>query len=98
MIENIIDYAITSFNLGYVISINVLSYLIISIVSYITKKTINKGIKIIITCICSILMFLLYREVTIIESDILINSTILAPVAWDWVIKPICRVLKVDYK
>lgn len=98
MIENIIDYTINNFNFGYIISINVLAYLIIQLIGYFAKKKINKGVKIVITCICSICMFLLYGEISDITKDVLVNSTILAPISWDWIIKPIAQKLNIDYK
>lgn len=98
MIENIIDYTINNFNFGYVISINVLAYLVIQLIGYIAKKKINKGVKIVITCVCSICMFLLYGEISDITKDVLVNSTIIAPISWDWIIKPIAEKLNIDYK
>lgn len=98
MIENIIDYTINNFNFGYVISINVLAYLIIQLIGYFAKKKINKGVKIVITCICSICMFLLYGHISDIETDVLVNSTIIAPVTWDWIIKPLFKKFNIDYK
>ena len=98
MIENIIDYAIGNFNFGYIISINVLSYLVIHLIGLILKKTIKKGYKILVTVIVSICMFVLYGQISDIQTDILVNSTILAPVSWDWLIKPICVRFKIDYK
>jgi hypothetical protein len=32
------------------------------------------------------------------ETVILINSSVLAPVAWSWIFKPILKKLGVDYK
>ena len=29
---------------------------------------------------------------------LIINSAILAPVFWSWIIKPICKYFKIDYK
>ena len=98
MIENIIDYTINNFNFGYIISINVLAYFIIQLIGYFAKKKINKGVKIVVTCICSICMFLLYGEISDITKDVLINSTIVAPISWDWIIKPIAKKLNIDYK
>lgn len=97
MVNQIIDYALNNFNFGYVISINILAYIIISLISHISKQQIKKIIKILITCAISIIMFIIYKLCSNIETDILINSTILAPVAWDWIIKPIFEKLKIDY-
>lgn len=98
MIDEIINYTINNFNFGYIISINVLAYLIIQLIGYFAKKKINKGVKIVITCICSISMFLLYGEISDITKDVLVNSTIIAPISWDWIIKPIAKKLNIDYR
>ena len=96
--EQLFQYAIANFDLSFVISINVVAYLIITLVGYITKKKVSKGIKIGITIVTSILLFLLYGGITDCNKEVLLNSSILAPVAWDWIIKPLCNLIKIDYK
>ena len=96
--EQLFQYAITNFDLSFVISINVVAYLIITLVGYITKKKVSKGIKIGITIVTSILLFLLYGGITDCNKEVLLNSSILAPIAWDWIIKPLCNLMKIDYK
>ena len=96
--EQLFQYAIANFDLSFVISINVVAYLIITLLGYITKKKVSKGIKIGITIVTSILLFLLYGGITDCNKEVLLNSSILAPVAWDWIIKPLCNLIKIDYK
>ena len=96
--EQLFQYAIANFDLSFVISINVVAYLIITLIGYITKKKVSKGIKIGITIVTSILLFLLYGGITDCNKEVLLNSSILAPVAWDWIIKPLCNLIKIDYK
>lgn len=96
--EQLFQYAITNFDFAFVISINVMSYLIITLIGYITKKEVNKAIKIGITIGVSIILFFLYGGITDVNKEVLLNSSILAPVAWDWVIKPLCKWIKIDYK
>lgn len=96
--EQLFQYAITNFDLSFVISINVVAYLIITLLGYIIKKKVSKGIKIGITIVTSILLFLLYGGITDCNKEVLLNSSILAPVAWDWIIKPLCNWIKIDYK
>ena len=96
--EQLFQYAIANFDLSFVISINVVAYLIITLLGYITKKKVSKGIKIGITIVTSILLFLLYGGITDCNKEVLLNSSILAPVAWDWIIKPLCNWIKIDYK
>ena len=96
--EQLFQYVATNFDFAFVISINVVAYLIITLVGYITKKKVSKGIKIGITIVTSILLFLLYGGITDCNKEVLLNSSILAPVAWDWIIKPLCNLIKIDYK
>lgn len=96
--EQLFQYVATNFDFAFVISINVVAYLIITLIGYITKKKVAKGIKIGITIVTSILLFLLYGGITDCNKEVLLNSSILAPVAWDWIIKPLCNLMKIDYK
>lgn len=96
--EQLFQYAVTNFNFAFVISINIIAYLIITLIGYITKKEVNKVIKIGITIGVSIILFFLYGGITDVNKEVLLNSSILAPVAWDWVIKPLCKWIKIDYK
>lgn len=96
--EQLFQYVATNFDFAFVISINVVAYLIITLIGYITKKKVSKVIKIGITIVTSILLFLLYGGITDCNKEVLLNSSILAPVAWDWIIKPLCNWIKIDYK
>lgn len=96
--EQLFQYVATNFDFAFVISINVVAYLIITLIGYITKKEVNKAIKIGITIGVSIILFFLYGGITNVNKEVLLNSSILAPVAWDWIIKPICKWIKIDYK
>lgn len=96
--EQLFQYVATNFDFAFVISINVVAYLIITLIGYITKKEVNKAIKIGITIGVSIILFFLYGGITNVNKEVLLNSSILAPVAWDWVIKPLCKWIKIDYK
>lgn len=98
MIDEIINYTILNFNFGIIISINVLAYIIIQGLNYFTKNALDKGYKILITIACSIALFLLYGHISDIETDVLVNSTIIAPVTWDWIIKPLFKKFNIDYK
>lgn len=96
--EQLFQYVASNFDFAFVISINVVAYLIITLIGYITKKKVSKVIKIGITIATSIMLFFLYGGITDANREVLLNSSILAPVAWDWIIKPLCNWIKIDYK
>lgn len=98
MIQELGSFILNNFDFGFVISVNIITYAIIKIIENIIKNKLKRIFKIIVTIgvtLCFDYIFLKYTE---IDKQILLNSSILAPVAWDWVIKPICKLIKVDYK
>lgn len=94
--EELISQLISNYNFNLILSINIISYLIIQLLNKIIFTP--KGIKILITIIVSILMGILYHFITDNSTEILINSAILAPLAWDWIFKPILNKIGIDYK
>lgn len=98
MIELILSYISESFDFGYIISINLIVYFIVKAIEYFKKDKSTKFIKVLTTILVTIIMAIIYKFTTDIDNERLINSSILAPVAWDWVIKPFCKLVKIDYK
>lgn len=96
--ETILSYVNDSFNFAYVISINIVVYILIMIFEALFKHKIKKGYKILITILITICFAFLYHFTTEISNEQLINSSILAPVSWDWIIKPLLIKFKIDYK
>lgn len=96
--ETILSYVNDSFNFAYVISINIVVYLFIILFEKLLKHKIKKGYKILTTILITICFAFLYHFTTEISNEQLINSSILAPVSWDWIIKPLLTKFKIDYK
>lgn len=94
--EQLISQLISNYNFNLILSINILSYLIIQLLHL--KIFTPKGLKIAVTIIVSVAMGTLYHFISDISTEVLINSVILAPLAWDWVFKPILNKIGVDYK
>ena len=94
--EELISQLISNYNFNLILSINIISYLIIQLLH--KSMFTPKGIKILITIIVSIAMGIIYYFISDISTEVLINSVILAPLAWDWVFKPILNKLGIDYK
>ena len=98
VIYSAIETTLNSFDFAYCLVVNILTYIIINIINSINKNIdIGTWNKRIILLLCIILIGSIYY---FIGSDIklIINSSILAPVFWSWVIKPICKHFKIDYK
>lgn len=98
MIQELGSFILNNFDFGFVISVNIITYVIIKIIENITKKKLKRIFKIIATIVVTIGFDFIFIKYTEIDKQILLNSSILAPVAWDWVIKPICKLIKIDYK
>ena len=94
--EQLLSQLISNYNFNFVLSVNIISYLIVFLLSKIHFTP--KGFKILITAIVSIILGIIYHFITDISTEVLINSAILAPLAWDWIFKPICNKIGIDYK
>lgn len=96
--EQIIEQTINSFDFGFVVTVNILTYIIIKIVDEINGSSpVGEWTKRGITLAVIILLGTIYYIIGT-ETRLLLNSAILAPVAWSWIIKPIIKKLKIDYK
>lgn len=97
--DSIIQQLIDNFNFAYMIIINLITYFIIKFIDYINGdkevKTITKRITLVLI---TILCFTVYKLFTEIDSIILINSSVLAPVFWSWILRPIMKKLGLGYK
>lgn len=98
MIQELGSFVLNNFDFGFVISVNIITYAIIKIIENLTKNKLKRIFKIIITICVTIIFDFVFIKYIDIDKQILLNSSILAPVAWDWVIKPICKLIKIDYK
>lgn len=98
VINNIIQTTLESFDFAYCIVINILTYFIITIIN---EKRNHKdlttwGKRRVLILIIILLSVLYYISGTSLR--VIINSSILAPVFWSWILKPICKHFKIDYK
>ena len=101
--EQIIDYIInnilSNFDFRYMLSVNVLTYIIIKVVDELNKeKKVSTLIKRVVLVISIILISIVYKLIGYDNNIELVNSAILAPVFWSWIAKPICSKLGINYK
>ncbi len=98
VINNIIQATLESFDFAYCIVINILTYFIITIISEKRKhKALTTWGKRRVLILVILLLGVLYH-VSGTSLRVIINSSILAPVFWSWILKPICKHFKIDYK
>lgn len=96
--NNTITTVIGSFDFAYCISVNVLTYLIIKLIDSLNgNKTVSTWSKRIVLLVVIFSTGVLYNLIGC-DNKILLNSAILSPVFWSWIIKPICKYFKIDYK
>lgn len=98
VINNIIQTTLESFDFAYCIVVNLLTYFIISTIN--NKKchkdisTWQKRLVLLITILSTGVVYYIIGS----DTRVLLNSAILAPVFWSWILKPICKHFKIDYK
>lgn len=95
--DSIINIIINNFDISYCIIVNILTYIIITVLINLNHKDINKVLKRVILILSIILVAIVYYNIGV-DNKVLVNSAILAPVSWSWVIKPIVTKLGYDYK
>lgn len=98
-IQGMIDNIIANFDFAYMISVNVLTYMIIKLVDYLNKeKSVSTLIKRVILVCCVAVLALIYILAGYTNYVILLNSAIAAPVFYSWVLRPILKKFKIGYK
>ena len=96
-LSQLIDLTLQSFDFGFCIVVNILTYLIIKIIDSKKNKSLTKWQKRLVLLNAILILSIVYY---FIGSDLklIINSSILAPVFWSWIAKPICDKLGIDYR
>ena len=98
VIYNTIQTTLDSFDFAYCIIVNILTYIIINIINNINNNVdISMWNKRIVLIICIIIVSVFYYF-TGSDIKLILNSAIISPVFWSWIIKPICRHFNMDYK
>lgn len=99
LISNFVELFNTHFDLSFMLCVNILTYILIKVIDDLNGdkvvSTWTKRLVMIISCFAIAAGYIAggYENTTI-----LINSAILAPVAWSWIFKPILKKIGVDYK
>ena len=98
-ISIILNQIIDNFDFSFMLIVNAFTYFIIKILDEINEtskvKTYQKRLVLIIAII---IVGALYKLANYPNDIILINSSILAPVFWSWILRPILVKLGLGYK
>lgn len=99
LIGHFVELFSTHFDLSFMLCVNVLTYIFIKVIDDINgDKSVGTWTKRLVMIISCFAIAAGYRAGGYEETVILINSSVLAPVAWSWIFKPILKKLGVDYK
>ena len=97
-ISQIINTTIESFDFGFCVAVNILTYLIIKLIDELNgSRKVTTWTKRCVMLIAVIVISMTYY-VTGSNPKLIINSAILAPVFWSWIGKPICDKLNIGYR
>lgn len=88
MLQEIFSTTINSFDFGFCLSVNILTYLLIQIAQDLRHKELSTWGKRLMLILAILPMGVVYY-LTDNNPKLLINSAILAPVSWTWIFKPI---------
>lgn len=94
--ENISSNLFNDFDFSFCLVVNILTYMIVNTFTTF-KKQLTTWNKRVILLISVVVLGVVYYF-TGAEIKVIINSSILAPISWSWIFKPICNKLGIDYK
>ena len=99
MEQTLIKQVFDSFDIIYILMINIVTYSLIKTADYFNgDKKVPVLTKRIFLILATVIMFCIYKYNDYDDVLKLINSSIAAPVIWTWVLKPIINKLKIGYK
>ena len=97
-IDIIVKQILNNFDFAFMFTINVLSYLIIRMIYSIKKgRYVTTWSKRFILMACTTIIAIVYKLGGFTSNAIIVNSAILAPVFWDWILRPILVKFNIDY-
>lgn len=98
-IDIIVDGILSNFDFGFMFIVNVLTYIIIKVIDYFNgDNKVPTWQKRCVLVISIAVMTGIYIAAGYDNAIMLVNSAILAPVFWSWVVSPILKKLGVGYK
>ena len=96
-INQIIQQVINSFDFTYCVVVNALTYTLVTVLIYLCQSNVTRTIKKLVLLFSIIIVSTIYYAIGV-DIKLIVNSSILAPVSWTWIIKPILSKFGYDYK
>lgn len=97
--DAIINQIISNFDFAYMFVVNILTYILIKVIDWANgNKIVPIWQKRLLLIISIIIVACVYTFVGYDNKIILVNSSIVAPIAWSWVLRPIFIKLGAGYK
>lgn len=97
MVDQIIQTTIDSFDIVFCIVVNILTYLLIQFTTIINYKISDTPTKKRVILVIAVLLVGVVYYIFGSSIKLLLNSAILAPVFWSWIMKPILAHFDLDY-
>lgn len=97
IINQIIQQVINGFDFTYCIVVNTLTYILITVLIYLCQANVTRTIKKLVLLFSIVIVSTIYYAIGV-DAKLIVNSSILAPISWTWIIKPILSKLGYDYK
>lgn len=98
-IDIIVDGILSNFDFGFMFIVNVLTYIIIKVIDYFNgDNKVPTWQKRCVLVISIFTMAMIYIASGYDNTIMLVNSAVLAPVFWSWVVSPILKKLGIGYK
>lgn len=95
----IVNGILSNFDFGFMFIVNVLTYIIIKVIDYFNgDNKVPTWQKRCVLIISIFTMAMIYIASGYDNTIMLVNSAVLAPVFWSWVVSPILKKLGVGYK
>lgn len=97
--DAIINQIISNFDFAYMFVVNILTYILIKVIDWANgNKIVPIWQKRLLLIISIIIVTCVYTFVGYDNKIVLVNSSIVAPIAWSWILRPIFIKLGVGYK
>lgn len=97
--DAIINQIISNFDFAYMFVVNILTYILIKVIDWANgNKIVPIWQKRLLLIISIIIVACVYTFIGYDNKIILVNSSIVAPIAWSWILRPIFIKLGAGYK